>query len=83
LNHQAFFENVSSGFGDETILSVTKPFSAFGAGIWKRRMVIKLNNNNGGRGSLPQRQGLSWLRPVEAQLNRSLPGRRSCFFVSA
>jgi hypothetical protein len=35
-------KTVSSGFGNETILSVTKPFCAFGAGIWKQRMVIKL-----------------------------------------
>jgi hypothetical protein len=42
LKSPDFLENVSSGFGDETILPVTKPFSAFGAGIWKQRMVIKL-----------------------------------------
>jgi len=35
-------KTVSSGFGDETILPVTKPFCAFGAGNWKQRMVIKL-----------------------------------------
>jgi hypothetical protein len=42
-------KTVSSGFGNETILPVTKPFSAFGAGIWKQRMVIKLTTTTADR----------------------------------
>jgi hypothetical protein len=42
LKSPDFLENVSSAVGDEIILLATKPFSAFGAGIWKQRMVIKL-----------------------------------------